>query len=200
MSTIATPPPAIPSPAPVWTPSLYRMTVDEYERIGPLLDDPRVELIDGHLVKKMSIKPEHSFTTCELSQSLEARLPAGWMRRQEQPVRIPDYDEPEPDISIIRGSNADYRRRMPTAADVALLVEVAESSLSQDRGEKLTAYGKSRIPVYWIVNLIDRQVEVYTNPGPGGYQSRQDYPAGSVVPVVIDGQLRAPIAVDDILP
>ena len=200
MSTITSPPPTIPPPVPAVPPVLYRMTVDEYERIGQLLDDPRVELIDGYMVKKMSKNPEHSFTTCELFQAMDTRLPAGWTRRQEQPVRIPDYDEPEPDIAIIRGRNADYRHRMPTAADVTLLVEVSGSSLSQDRGEKLSAYAKAGIPVYWIVNLVDRQVEVYTGPGPAGYQSRQVYPAGDNVPVVIDGQPRAPIAVNDILP
>ena len=116
-------------------------------------------------------------------------------------MRIPAYDEPEPDIAIVRGSDADYRRRIPTADDVALLVEVSDSTLSQDRGKKRTAYAKAGIPVYWIVNLVDRQVEVYTRPvKEGRYRSRKDYKPGQQVPVVIDGQPLPPIAVDDILP
>ena len=91
--------------------------------------------------------------------------------------------------------------RLPTAADVALLVEVSESTLGQDRGKKRTAYARARIPVYWIVNLVARQVEVYTRPvKEGRYRSRKDYKPGQQVPVVIAGQQLPPIAVDDILP
>ena len=87
-------------------------------------------------------------------------------------MRIPAYDEPEPDMAIVRGSDADYEHRIPTAADVALLVEVSGSTLKQDRGKKRTAYARGRIPVYWIVNLVNRQVEVYSRPGKTGYKSQ----------------------------
>jgi Uma2 family endonuclease len=200
MSTIAPPPTTISSAIPPGPPPLYRMSVDEYDRIGELLDDPRVELIDGYLVKKMPKDPAYSFTTKEVLKALDARLPPGWTSRQEQPVLIPAYDEPEPDVAIVRGSDADYRHRKPTAADVALLVEASESTLFLDQGQKLLAYAKHGIPVYWIVNLVDRQVEVYNYPGPAGYATRQDFKPGQQVPVVIAGQQRVPIAVDDILP
>src|SRR5262249_62096530 len=101
-------------------------------------------------------------------QAPAARPPAGWSARMEQPVRIPAYDEPEPDISIVRGANADYRSRVPGPADVAMLVEVSDSTLGQDQGLKLAAYARDGIPVYWIVNLVDRQVEVYTRPVKAG--------------------------------
>ncbi|HZW32463.1 MAG TPA: Uma2 family endonuclease, partial [Isosphaeraceae bacterium] len=137
----------------------------------------------------------------EAHQALSGRLPAGWSARMEQPVRIPAYDEPEPDISVVRGASADYRSRVPDPADVALLVEVSDTTLVQDRGLKLAAYAKDGIPVYWIVNLVDRQVEVYTRPLKAGrYRSRKDYKPGQQVPVVIAGQPLRPIAVDDILP
>ena len=188
------------STVPQIPPQLYRMTVDEYDRIGELLDDPRVELIDGLLMKKKPKTPEHGSTTKGVLKALENRLAHDWMSDQYRTVRIPVYDEPEPDVTIIRGSNDDYKHRHPTAAEVTLLGEVSESSLALDRGKKLEVYARSGIPVYWIVNLVDRQVEVYTSPGPAGYQSRQDYQTGDLIPVVIDGQQLAPIAVDDILP
>jgi Uma2 family endonuclease len=109
-------------------------------------------------------------------------------------------DEPEPDIAVIRGSDADYRHRIPTSADVTLIVEVSDSTLSQDRGNKLVAYATARIPVYWIVNLVDRQVEVYTGAATGAYQSCTVFKPGQSVPVMIDGQPRVSIAVDDIVP
>jgi Uma2 family endonuclease len=199
MSTIAPPPPRV-APAPPPGPPPYRLTVDEYERIGALLDDQRVELIDGLIVKKMPKSTGHIFTTEELRDTLDGRLTSGWSTRQEQPVRIPAYDEPEPDITVVRGARADYKQRMPTAADVALLVEVSDSSLAVDRGLKMLAYAKDRIPVYWIVNLVDRQVEVYTRPSKSGYRSRQEFKPGQQVPVKIGGRMLAPILVDAILP
>jgi Uma2 family endonuclease len=203
MSTAVTTQPTVSAPVPVVSPPLHRITVDEYERIAAVgaLDEPaRIELIDGYMVDKMPKNPEHSYTTKQVLKALESRLPAGWTSRKEEPVRIPAYDEPEPDVAIVQGSDADYEHRNPSADDVALLVEVSESSLSFDRRLKLSAYAKARIPVYWIVNLVDRQVEVYTRPTKTGYTSHKDYGAGEQVPVTIGGQSLPPIAVDDLLP
>jgi Uma2 family endonuclease len=204
MATIAPTQPKISSPPPSKTPPLHRITVDEYERIiasGALEDPSRVELIDGYMVDKMGKNAEHSYATKEALKVLDRRLPAGWTWRQEQPVRIPAFDEPEPDVAIVRGSDADYRHRIPEPVDVALLVEVSETTLRQDRGKKRTAYARARIPVYWIVNLVARQIEVYTRPvKTGSYRSRNVYKPGQQIPVVIDGQQLPPIAVDDILP
>jgi len=178
------------------------MNVHEYERIGAAgaLDDERVELIDGYMVKKMPKNPPHSWTTQKIFNLLTGFLPPGWLPRQEQPIRIPDFDEPEPDIAIVRGSIDDYKQRHPEPPDVALVIEVSESTLDRDQLEKLPAYARGSIPVYWIVNLVERWVEVYTGPTPGGYTTRQDYPRGQSVPVVIDGGEIGRIAVDDILP
>jgi len=179
-----------------------RITVDEYERIiasGSLNEPKKVELIDGYMVTKMAKSVEHGFSIKEVLKALERRLPPGWTWRQEQPVRIPAYDEPEPDITIVRGSDADYRHRIPEATDVGLLVEVSATNVSADR-QQGNLYGRSGIPVYWIVNLVDRRVEIYTDPGPAGYASRKDFPSGQQVPVVIDGRQGSQIAVDDILP
>ncbi len=197
MSTATTTRPTVSSPSP------HRITVNEYERIieaGALEDPSRVELIDGEMVDKMGKKAEHSYTAKEVLKALDGRLSAGWTSRKEEPVRIPDYDEPEPDVAIVRGSDADYEHRIPTAADVALLVEVSDSTLVQDRGKKLLVYAKGRIPVYWIVNLVDRQVEVYSRPGKNGYRSHKIFASGEQVPVAIGGQKLPPIAVDSILP
>ncbi|HZW29180.1 MAG TPA: Uma2 family endonuclease [Isosphaeraceae bacterium] len=204
MSTMAPTQPAVSSPSPLASLTLHRITVDEYDRIiaaGALEDPSRVELIDGYMVDKMAKNPEHSFSATATHQAFVDRLPAGWLARKEEPVRIPAYDEPEPDVAVVRGINADYRHRNPEPGDVALLVEVSETTLGQDRGLKLTAYARDGIPVYWIVNLVDRQVEVYTRPVKAGrYRSRRDFKPGQQIPVAIGGQQLRPIAVDDILP
>jgi Uma2 family endonuclease len=183
--------------------TVHRITVDEYERIiraGALENPGKVELIDGYLVDKMAKNPEHSFSATSAHEMLKALLPAGWSARKEEPVRIPAYDEPEPDVSVVRGITADYRHRIPEPADVALLVEVSDSSLSQDLGPKLSAYAKAGIPVYWIANLVDGQVEVYSNPGHNGYQTHEVLAPGHMLRVVIDGVEVGEIPVADILP
>jgi Uma2 family endonuclease len=88
---------------------------------------------------------------------------------------------------------------MPRAGDLGLIVEVALSSLAQDRG-MVRVYGKASIPIYWIVNRVDRQIEVYSDPQTDGYATRTDYRSGEYVPVVLDGTIVGQIAVDDILP
>jgi Uma2 family endonuclease len=185
-----------------WVPSdLYRMTVDEYERIGGMLNDPdKVELIDGYVVWKMSKNPPHVATVKRTYETLDALLPAGWTWQKEDPVRIPDFNEPEPDVAILRGSDDDYTDRIPEPSDAALVVEVADSTLERDRGRKYLAYSFGGIPIYWIVNLVDSHVEVYSDPAPDGYRSRQDFKPGQDVPVLIDGREIGRIAVADILP
>ena len=122
--------------------------------------------------------PEHGYSTKETLKALDSRLPAGWTSRKEEPVRIPEYDEPEPDVAIVRGTDADYRHRIPTAADVALLVEVSETTLSQDRGKKLDGLCQGRDP-----RLLDRQ--------PGRPPGRGLHPAGEGGPLPVAQGLQA---------
>ncbi len=193
-ATVSTPP---------GPPGMHRITVNEYERIirARALNDPeRVELIDGYMVDKVAKSAEDGFSTKRVIKALEDLLPPGWTSRKEEPIRIPDYDEPEPDVAIVRGVDEDYEHRLPGPDDAGLVIEVSLSTLDRDRNEKLPAYARGRIPVYWIINLIDRQIEVYTGPGPGSYGSRAVYGPGQFVPVVIDGQQLGQIAVDSILP
>jgi Uma2 family endonuclease len=185
---------------PLASPEVYRFTVDEYERMAGLLGDLRVELIDGYLVKKMPKKPPHIGAVRSILNAFHCVLPPGWTVWNEDPVRIPDFDEPEPDVAVLRGPEEKYRNRIPDASDVAMIVEVAEATLERDRGEKLIAYARAGIAVYWIVNLVDRQIEVYTNPISGVFLSRVDFVAGQHGTVVIDGIEVGRIAVSDILP
>jgi Uma2 family endonuclease len=178
------------------------MTVDQYERLvqSGLLDDHQIELIDGLLVRKVGENPPHSWTVEALREEIAGRLPPGWSSRQEQPAAIPDLNEPEPDVAVVRGTKNDYARRHPRPSDLALVIEVADSTLEKDRGPKLVAYGRGGIPAYWIVNLIDRQLEVHANPDPSGYRHRQVLATGDEAPLLIDGKEIGRIPVDAILP
>ena len=165
----------------------------EYESLAGagVLKDPRVELIDGYLVRKMTKKPRHTTITEWLRDRLAETLPPGWHFRKEEPVRIPSFDEPEPDLTVARGGIKDYSDRHPGPADIALIVEVADTSLDRDRGEKLSAYAKGGVPVYWVVNLVDQWVEVYTDPDTSGrYRTRTDFKSGAQIFCLI-GEVQA---------
>jgi hypothetical protein len=105
---------------------------------------------------------------------------------------------------VVRGSDDDYPDRHPGPDDVALLVEVSDTTLRHDQGFNKMIYAKARIAIYWIVNLIDRRLEVYTSSsGPGpmpDYRQHQDFAEADHVPLVIDGQEVARIAVRNLLP
>jgi Uma2 family endonuclease len=199
MSTI-TSAQSLPSPAPLASPAVYRLTVDEFERVADLLVNDQVELIDGYIVAREDMKPSHVLVTERLKLRLEPMVPTGWFIRDDKPIRIPDFDEPRPDVAVVRGDPELYANHHPAPADVTLLVEVSDATLPRDQGEKKINYARAGIPVYWIVNLVGRQIEVYNGPGSAGYALRADFRAGQDLPVAIDGIQVGTIAVDAILP
>jgi Uma2 family endonuclease len=194
----------LPSALPDWIPSpLYRLTVEQYEAMadaGIFGDRDRVHLINGCLVEKMTHHPPHAIADDLCGEALRLALPPGWYIRPGKPVRIPGLASmPEPDRSVARGSIRDYGGRHPGPEDLSLVVEVSDSRRDEDR-KMAEIYGKAGIPLYWIVNLVDGQVEVYSNPGPSGYQSHEVLAPGHVLQVVLDGVMFGEIPVADILP
>jgi Uma2 family endonuclease len=177
-----------------------RMTVEEFERIEDSLDDDQVELIDGYIVRMDEMKPPHVLASELLRDSLQPMIPAGRYIREDKPVQIPDYDQLRPDIAVVRGNPRVYAKRHPMPEDISLLIEISDTTLSKDRKQKLPSYARSGIQVYWIVNVIERQVELYTQPVADQYGSKLVFTAGQSVPVIIDGVEVGHIAVDDFMP
>ncbi len=176
------------------SPSIYRLSVEQYLEMfeaGIFTDDDRVELLEGWIINKMSKNPRHILTNELLSDWLRLVSLSGCFVNAQQPI-LTGESVPEPDVCVVRGRRTDYVSRLVTAADVPLVVEVSDSSLRQDRREKLRLYAQARIPVYWIVNLIDNRLEVYSDPFGDGdaasYRQHTDYQPTDEVPVVIDGQ------------
>lgn len=208
MSTTATPIALTPLPeaeTTSWIPGpLYRISVEQYEAMtasGAIPESHRVHLINGLLVQKMTVHPPHAISFQLCRDELSRVKADGWHVRSSIPIRLPDQaSEPEPDHSVVRGAVRDYEDRHPGPGDIALVVEISDSSLADDRKLATEVYGPAGIPVYWLVNLVDRQVEVYSEPGPDGYRSSAVYAEGHTVPVVIDGREAGQIAVVDILP
>lgn len=186
--------------------SLRRFSVDEYHeliRLGVLKPEDRCELLRGYIINQMPRDPIHDAILEIVLALLAERLPPGWRVRPQMAITTPD-SEPEPDAAVVKGRPQDNFVKHPTPADTALAVEIAYSSLSRDRLIKRPLYAENGVPVYWIINVVERRVEMYTLPsGPDsepGYRRREDYTDGMWVPVQIDGSTREPIAVSDLFP
>lgn len=172
---------------------IYRLSVAQYHDMiqsGILTDDDPVELLEGWLVTKIPKSPRHSFATQETRDVLAEIIPQGWHINVQEPITTDD-SEPEPDVLVVRGSRRDYIERHPAPAEVALVIEVADATLQRDRTLKERLYASAGITTYWILNLQDEQLEVYTEPTGEGeqatYARRTIYKASDSVPVVLDG-------------
>ncbi len=182
---------------------LFRISVAKYEAMvasGAFTKADRCELIEGNLVEKMTKNPPHSVVVGLCQNAIDRALPPGWHTRPEQPMSIPNRDsEPEPDVAVVRGQIRDSLDNHPGPADIGLIVEVADSSLADDRAMAAT-YGGGGIPVYWIVNVAGRQLEVYANPAGGAYPAPTILAEKESVDLTIGGQVVGRIAVADLLP
>jgi Uma2 family endonuclease len=170
----------------------YLFSVDDFYRMVDLdffPDDARVGLWEGQVYEEMAKKHAHSFSWAQLSAALFPILPPGWSLWSECTITLSPNKAPLPDMIILRGDREVYRNRRPVAADVSLLVELADTSLKIDIGTKLTAYAKAGIPVYWVFNLWEDVIYVYTNPLPdeGRYASTTTIGRDASLPFVIDG-------------
>lgn len=189
-----------------WTPRPdYRFTVEQYHRMieqGILGENDRVELLEGRIIPKMTHNPPHDCSVLLGQTELLSRLSSDWIVRVQSAITIRD-SEPEPDLVVARGPARRFARAHPKRDDIALLIEVAETTLQDDRGEKGRLYACNRIVAYWIINLIESQVEVYTDPKAGrspAYRQRRNYSLAESVPLLIAGQEFGSIPVRDLLP
>jgi Uma2 family endonuclease len=150
-------------PAPHAGVQRYRFTPDQFEQLGRmgLFDHLRVELIGGEIVQMPPVGPEHSVGKTYTAGAWQRRKQPKWHVRVDDPLRLGD-SEPVPDIAIVPGKPSDYRTQHPTTA--LLVIEIADTSLEYDRTEKMSLYAAAGIPEYWIVNLVERCVEVYREP------------------------------------
>ncbi len=208
MATVVQPPtrsatlPATPPTLPI-----YRLSVDQYHRMaraGILGEDDRVELLGGYLVPKMTKHQPHHIASGSVNDLLFRLVPPGWYVARGEPLTAADDSEPEPDLMIVRGQRDDYPENPPHGPDVALVVEVADASLARDKAEQKSIYAASGIPFYWLMNLLARRIEVYSDPtGPADwpdYRMRTDHGPDDSVALVLDGREITRLDVRDVLP
>jgi Uma2 family endonuclease len=181
----------------------HRLRVDEFDKMvhsGVLGAQDRVELIDGQVVAKAPGDRSYPLTAKQAMLALLRVVPAGWHVASGKPVVASLWDKPEPDLAVVRGQARDYLTRDIPAGDVALAVSISEISLERDRDILARVYASSGIPAYWVLNLVGHQVEVYSKPASGRYESREDYQFGQELPLLVQGIDVGPIPVEDVLP
>jgi Uma2 family endonuclease len=172
-------------------PAPRRFTVDEYYRmaeLGIIGPEERVELIEGEIVEMPPIGPGHAGETNRLNHLLISRLASRMTISVQNPIRLALRLEPQPDLTLLRPRADYYSGAHPTAADILLVIEVAETSAHYDRSIKGDIYADHGIPEYWLVNLPKAQIEVYRDPSDDGYRD---------VRIVGHGDTLAPLAFPD---
>jgi Uma2 family endonuclease len=179
----------------------HPITVAEYYRMGEagiIKPDERVELLDGELIPMPPIGPEHSYDVGRFMRLLVKRFDGRAFVGVQGPVRLDDTSEPQPDLVLLELPEERYVKAHPTPAQTLLVIEVAQSSLSYDRGRKLRAFARCGVREYWIVDLVHERIEVYREPSGERYRVHLRAVRGeSVAPAAFPDDT---MAVDDILP
>lgn len=177
-----------------------QFTVTEYQRMaetGILHEDDRVELIAGEIWEMSPIGSRHIACVNRLTMQVSRQVGQTVIVSVQNPIQLTDYTEPQPDLALLRMQLDFYAEALPTAADVFLLIEVADTSLDYDRDVKIPRYAQASIPEVWLVDLQAEVVSVYTQPSAAGYQRIRQLHAGERVAATTVAGLE--IAVEDIL-
>lgn len=183
-----------------------KFTVREYRRLmeaGIFHPALRTELVEGWLIDKITRGPRHDSCLQRSAETLQKRLSDRWRIRLQSAIVLDD-GEPEPDLVIVPGPAGRFDHEHPRPHEVALLVEIADSTLQYDRGPKLRDYARNGIAQYWIVDLLSRTIEVYQNPSGATdlprYGTFNALAAGQKISLSIGQEQLEPIAVDELLP
>jgi Uma2 family endonuclease len=171
-------------------------TIEEFERIGKsgiFGEDERVELIDGRIVQMNPIGDDHAWNVTRLSGIFWQS--GGVVVHAQNPIRLGPRIAPEPDLAVLRATVRQGRK--PEPADILLIIEVANTSLTYDRQIKAALYARANILEYWIVDINGERVETYRDPSPAGYRSIHLYLRGEQLAPAFKPDLR--IDVDAIL-
>lgn len=154
--------------------ALRRLSVQDYHRMaesGILQSDERVELLDGQMIQMAAKGTAHSAAVTRIERLLRQRLGDRVLLRFQDPVRLNDYSEPEPDVAVVQPNSLLYEDHHPIPSEVFLLIEVSDSALKFDREVKAPAYARAGIAEYWVLDVNARKLHVYRVPGAEGYQS-----------------------------
>lgn len=170
-------------------PSRHRITAEEYQKMGEagiFTEDDRVELIEGEIIDMALIGSRHAGVVAKLGHILSRAVGNTAVVWVQNPILLDDHSEPEPDVVLLKPRRDFYAASLPTAQDVLLLIEVADTSSDYDRNIKMPLYARHGIPEAWLVDLPGGFVEVWQQPSPQGYcQTRRHFPGERIQPELV---------------
>ena len=175
----------------------YRFTVRDYERMaesGILEEDARVELIEGEITVMSPIGARHASTVDRSDRALKRLLGDDYIVRIQGPILLDDFSEPQPDLAVLRFRDDYYAAGHPTPADILLVIEVAESSLQDDRTIKVPLYARAGIPEVWLVDIKGEAIVRYSEPHEGKYRLARRLRRGQYLTAATLPGLRLPVA------
>ena len=179
----------------------YRFNVKTYDLMierGILNENDNVELLNGEIIDKMSKGKKHAYYNDLISDYLKETFGKDGIVRNQNPILLDQFSEPEPDIVLAKLPREKYLSQHPTPEDILLIIEVSDSTLYFDRNEKGLAYSQAGIQQYLLVNVENNTIEDYRKPTEDGYQSKQTYEIGEKFSLVAFPEIE--INVEDFLP
>ena len=164
--------------------TLYKWTIADYHQIieSGVLDGKSVELLEGKIVTVSPEKPIHSSKIDSIADYLREALQGIAKVREAHPITL-DNSEPEPDIAIVKFDNNNYSQCHPYASDIYWLIEISNRTLTKDLEEKSVTYARNGVSEYWVIDLVNNKLWLFTNPQNNGYQNRQEIVNGIINPV-----------------
>lgn len=175
------------------------ISVKEYDQMieyGILTTEDKVELLNGVIIEKMPKGIKHAALNDLVGEIFREKLGSKIIVRNQNPIALDDFSEPEPDIVLVKPPREKYFEKHPTPEDVFLIVEISDSTLGRDRFAKGLAYARAGIRQYLILNVQDQTIEDYRQPNADGYQSKQTYRSGEAFNLVAFPEIE--IKVDDL--
>ncbi|HAO33767.1 MAG TPA: Uma2 family endonuclease [Candidatus Competibacter sp.] len=178
----------------------HRWTVAEYHRmaeVGLLNEDSRVELIDGEIIEMAPIGSSHGGEVKYFNNKFVSLLHGKVIVSVQDPIILDGHTEPQPDVALLRWRDDFYRKANPHAEDILLVIEVSDSTLRYDRDVKIPLYAKNGIPEVWLLDLQNRQLEIYREPLNGAYRQRDSHQTGPIAPLLCPDAI---IDLDELFP
>lgn len=180
-------------------PARLKLTIDQYRAMGErgiLPAGLRVELIDGEIIEMPPIGSPHAGILNRLNDLVVRLCHARAVVSPQHPLELDRFNEPQSDLCLLRWRDTWYTDRHPTAADELLLVEISDSTLRYDRSTKLALYARSGVPTYWIVDVQDRSIVVFSEPAGDTYRQERRLRAGERLALGVEGSALAGLVVD----
>ena len=149
------------------------LTLDEYHTIGTagvLKEDDRIELIEGEMIEMAPIGSRHLAKVNRLARLLSQCIGDQAIVSVQNPIALPPHNEPQPDLALLKPRADDYEGKLPSAEDILLVIEVADTTLAYDRDAKMPIYARHDIVETWLVDIQGQTVSIYQEPGKNGYR------------------------------